>query len=185
MGDGDGIPDAVEAAGPNGGDSNQDGIPDDLQDNVASLPDADGNYVAITSPDGTTLRGVSVSGQSPAMDGSVPDTPVSGASVRFRKGFFSFVVEGVPVGGTVAVALHFPTEQSENSYFKYGRLPGERASQVPEHWYLFDFREDSGTGGVFNGNVITLYLTDGGRGDGDQNKDGRIVDPGAPGLLLH
>lgn len=181
--DGDGIPASVEAAGPNGGDANQDGVPDDLQNNVASLPDVSGNYVAITSPDGTTLRGVSVSGQSPAVGGRVPDTPVPGASVTFRKGFFSFVVEDVPLGGTVAVTLHFPTEQSENSYFKYGWLPGERALGVPEHWYLFDFKEDSGTGATFNGKVITLYLTDGGRGDNDQAEDGRIVDPGGPAVV--
>lgn len=182
--DGDGVPDIVEAAAPNDGDGNQDGIPDNLQNNVASLPDADGNYVAITSPDGTTLRGVSVSSESPAAGGSVPDTPVSGASVTFKKGFFSFAVEGVPVSGTVAVKLYFQTEQPENSYFKYGWLPGERALRVPEHWYLFDFKEDSGTGATFNGNIITLYLTDGGRGDSSQGDDGgRIVDPGGPAVV--
>jgi len=46
---------------------------------------------------------------------------------------------------------------------------------------LFDFRD--GTGARFNGNVITLDLTDGGRGDRDQVADGRIVDPGGPAIV--
>ncbi|ODB94043.1 hypothetical protein A3194_05095 [Candidatus Thiodiazotropha endoloripes] len=41
--DGDGVALAVEDAGPNGGDGNNDGTADSLQSNVSSLPDATGS----------------------------------------------------------------------------------------------------------------------------------------------
>lgn len=48
-GDGHRTPDAVERAGPNGGDGNQNGVQDNLQDNVASLLNIRGQYVTLES----------------------------------------------------------------------------------------------------------------------------------------
>ena len=57
--DGDGVLDAVEDAGPNGGDANNDGAPDRLQNEIASLPNAvDGQYVVLEVQPGGTLRDV-------------------------------------------------------------------------------------------------------------------------------
>jgi len=54
--DDDGISDAEEAAGPNGGDGNSDGIQDSEQLHVASFHSQDGAYyVSLESGPGTTL----------------------------------------------------------------------------------------------------------------------------------
>ena len=57
--DGDGVLDAVEDAGPNGGDANGDGAVDRLQNEIASLPNAaDGQYVVCEVAAGSVLRNV-------------------------------------------------------------------------------------------------------------------------------
>jgi hypothetical protein len=57
--DGDGVDSVIENAGPNGGDANGDGILDSFQENVATLPDADGNkYLSVIVEDGCQLSNV-------------------------------------------------------------------------------------------------------------------------------
>jgi hypothetical protein len=57
--DGDGVDTVIENAGPNGGDANGDGILDSFQENVATLPDADGNkYLTVIVEDGCQLSNV-------------------------------------------------------------------------------------------------------------------------------
>lgn len=53
--DDDGIAAAVEAAAPNGGDANGDGVPDAEQSTVASFPTAQGEYVSLVVDDACTL----------------------------------------------------------------------------------------------------------------------------------
>ena len=59
--DDDGVADAEENAGPDGGDGNADGIADATQDNVATLRSGGARtpYVTLASPAGTSLAGVS------------------------------------------------------------------------------------------------------------------------------
>ncbi len=167
--DADGIDGTVEDGAPNGGDGNNDGIPDSQQANVSSLPDINGNYATIAAPDGTTLESVGATGNpSPA------DAP---AGVEFPAGFLDFNVTGVTPGGAVQVVITFnlPEGTTLDSYWKYGPTPDDPAP----HWYEFAF--DGTTGAEINDNVVTLHFVDGRRGDGDLTANGVIVDPGAAG----
>ncbi len=178
--DNDGIPDSIESGGHNNGDGNNDGIADSQQENVVSLPDVNGTYVALEVTPGITLTNVSaISSPSPAT------TPTAGSgSLTFPQGFYSFTLENVPVGGQATVTIHLAPGITANSYFKFGRLPNETpAFFFPEHWYQFLFDGTTGTGAEFNANQVILHLVDGGIGDNDQTANGIIVDPGGPALI--
>lgn len=171
--DNDGVSDAIENAGPNGGDANHDGTPDSQQGNVATLPDLYHQYVTLEVPPGNELVGVT------AMDNPVPSVPLNagGKPVVFPAGLYSFSVDNVSPGSVVAVTLRLPAGTRANAYFKYGRQNG---SLFPS-WYLFDFQ--NGTGAELHSDRVVLHLRDGGRGDGDGVANGRIVDPGGPALV--
>ncbi|MCZ6652337.1 MAG: MopE-related protein, partial [Planctomycetota bacterium] len=169
--DSDGVDNATEDAAPNNGDGNSDGIPDSQQDNVASLPNVNGDFVTVASPGGTTLANVT-SGANP----SPADAP---AGVDFPAGFTAFEVGNLPAGGAVDVDLivDLPAGVTINTYWKFGPEPGDPTP----HWYEFLF--DGTTGATISGNVITLHLVDGLRGDDDLTANGVIVDPGAPATM--
>ncbi len=177
--DGDGVSSAVEEAAPNNGDGNLDGISDALQDNVASFPDTNGRYVTLEADAGLRLINVrAIPNPSPT------NTPiVSGGSLDFQQGFFSFTVGDVPPDRQATVAIYLPPEVSANNYFKYGRFPYENPANVPEHWYEFLFDPVSQTGAEFLPGKIILNFVDGGRGDNDQTVNGQITDPGGPAVL--
>ena len=180
--DNDGIPDAVELAGPNGGDFNQDGTPDAQQENLASFPDTNGAYVALESSVGTRLANV-VAITNPGPGGSTPT--ISEGLLTFPQGFYSYTVENVPVGGQATVTLYLSAGTTVNHYFKYGRFPLEKpASSFPRHWYPFDFQSQTQTGGEFLSDRVILHFVDGGLGDDDQTPDGVIVDPGGPAQIV-
>lgn len=181
--DDDGVPDAVESAGPNGGDMNADGIPDAQQENVAGFPDINGAYVALESSVGTRLTNVAAIND----PGPVGGTPtIDGGSVTFPQGFFSYRVENVPIGGQVAVTLYLSPGISVNNYFKFGNLPSEKLiPNFPKHWYPFEFPGQTQTSAEFLTDRVILHLADGGRGDDDlNNKNGVIVDPGGPAQVV-
>ena len=168
--DTDGVSAATEDAAPNNGDGNNDGTKDSLQDNVTSLPNTNGDFVTVAAPAGTTLSNVT-SGANP----SPADAP---AGVTFPAGFTSFEVGNLPAGGAVDVDLivNLPAGTTINTYWKFGPEP----SNSTPHWYEFLF--DGTTGATISGNVITLHLVDGLRGDDDLAVNGVIIDPGAPAL---
>ncbi|MGD8843244.1 MAG: choice-of-anchor D domain-containing protein [Gammaproteobacteria bacterium] len=184
--DNDGVPDAIEKTGPNGGDANLDGTPDVQQENVASLPDINGNYVSLESDNGTRL--VSVLAQQSPTPGATPNLR-NGGSLNFRNGFFSFVIEDVAVGGSATVVLRLPAGQSASHYFQFGLLPSTLFFGSAQ-WYQFDYLNpatgnpiDGRTGAEFRGERVILHFVDGGRGDNDLSANGRIVDPGGPASL--
>lgn len=169
--DNDGVAD-TEEMGPDGTDinydGNNDGIPDSRQGNVASLHTVTGDYVTLSSPDGTSLTNVqAVDNPSPA------DAP---GGVDFPYGFFEFTINGVAVGGVATGTLILPDGASPATYWKYGPTPDD----ATEHWY--EFMYDGSTGTVIGGNVITLHFVDGQRGDDDLQANGVIVEPGSPGV---
>ena len=61
-----------------------------------------------------------------------------------------------------------------------GRGPTGYAKWDPATGAVTDFSFDGTTGAVFDSNVVTLHLVDGGRGDADGVVNGVIVDPGGP-----
>ncbi|HEY1598691.1 MAG TPA: right-handed parallel beta-helix repeat-containing protein, partial [Pirellulales bacterium] len=171
--DGDGIGDQTEDDAPNGGDANDDGIPDSQEPNVASFQSAvSGQYITLASPAGTTLSNVTaIANPSP---NDAPDA-------AFDQGFFGFTVNGVAPGGSVDVQEILPAGSTplNYEYFRYGPLPGDPTPQ----WYYWDYFGQ--TGAEINGNVITLHFVDGQIGDDDQTANGTIVDSGGPAFQVH
>lgn len=181
--DDDGVADLIEQAAPNNGDGNQDGIADALQAGVTSLPNVNGEYVTLETSTGTLTNVQSI--QRSSLSG-IPT--IGSGSLVFPQGFFWFTVNNVPgepdgSGGKATVTLYLPAGQSANSYFKFGRLPGESPFVVREHWYQFPFNAATQSGAEFSGNKVILHLVDGGGGDNDLALNGRIVDPGGPAVL--
>ena len=169
--DGDGVPAGIEQGAPNGGDGNNDGLPDSEQANVASLPNVvDPRYVTLVSPGGTTLAGVQAL-QNP----SEADAP---AGVEFPAGFFEFTVDGVPTSGASTITLLLPPDLTVTTYYKYGPTPDNPLN----HWYEFAF--DGNTGAEIGDGVITLHFVDGQRGDDDLTANGRVADAGGPGATV-
>ncbi|MEI6155325.1 MAG: choice-of-anchor U domain-containing protein, partial [Deltaproteobacteria bacterium] len=176
----DGVSDLIEAAGPNNGDGNNDGIADALQKEVATLKTLMGKYSTITFlPEG----------ESPAVWVGAPGEFPYGSpqGVSFQSGVVS-VTADVSKNKVIAPldlsnATIFKIEHiihdagPVNTYWIYGPTVQDPVS----HWYEFPF--DGTTGAVINGNKVTLYIADGGRGDGDLLKNGRVSFLGAPGSL--
>ncbi len=167
--DADGIGDEEEDLGPNGGDGNNDQIPDSQQPNVTSLVSSTGSYVTLESPTGTQLAEVAAI-ENPSPDNAPPEE-------FFPLGFFRFEVHGLNVGGSTTVSLIPPTGTSIEGYYKHGALPSDPNHEV---WYRFDF--DGTTGAEFAGDLIVLHFVDGGRGDSGITGDGKTVDPGGPAM---
>jgi len=156
--DGDGITDETEWGAPNGGDGNNDGVPDTDQADVASLPDVvTGGYVTIDSAAGAVEDITSVN---PSSLAALP------TGVTLPRGALQFTIAGVGVGGTVTVQVTFHGGPALTKYYK---LRGG---------VWTDFSANA----TFAGNVITLTLVDGGAGDAG-GVDGEIVDPSGPAAV--
>ena len=167
--DGDGVDDDIEAGAPNGGDGNNDGIPDAEQTTVASFPIAygpnAGTYLTLEVPDNLTLTRVQ------STDNPSPSTAPEGS---FPLGFFSFTVEGLEPGGLFETTLIVPEGVDVTGFMRYG--PTEDATAP--HWY--DFWYDGLTGAIIEPGMIRLIYVDGARGDDDLQANGILVDDGAP-----
>lgn len=152
--DNDGVPDAVEDAGPNNGDANLDGTADRLQAHVASLPDVNGEYVLLETAASQVFDSVVVTNSPP------PGAEVL-AGVDFFSGYFSYGVTTQAAGGSVDVVMTLPADRAPDNYYIYGPTP---VNSDP-HWYAFT--SNGQTGAVISANVITLTFVDGSRGDAD------------------
>jgi len=178
--DTDGVPVAIEDAAPNGGDGNNDGVLDSIQNNVASLPGINGAYMTLVTSTGTMISDISVLSNDQLV--TPPD------SVQFNLGVLDFKLEDLSVGGTADVGVILPPGYVASTYYKYGPTP----DNINPHWYEFMF--DGTTGAVLIGNavitspdgtiiernLIKLFFKDGVRGDADLSENGVIIDPGAP-----
>lgn len=80
---------------------------------------------------------------------------------QFRDGIVSYNIIGVSQGATITVRLTFPS----------GIPVGSKVYKVNKDGF-YEF-----TGTSISGNTVTLTLTDGGAGDGDEIPDGTICDP--------
>ncbi len=171
--DGDGVSDGVEDQGPNGGDSNNDGVPDKQQAHVASLPNSvDGRFLTLTAAEGHAITGLH------AIDPTTLENPPSGHGFPF--GLITFEIAGAEAGQDVTVELVHPADTQVNSYLKYGRT----LSDLSPHWYEFLF--DGETGAEISPGKALLHFRDGQRGDEDLIKNGVVWDPSGPsgGLVL-
>jgi hypothetical protein len=142
-------------------DGNHDGIPDATQPDVATVSAATGRGSVTLDVPGHPLSDVRVS-PAPTPGPGQPDLPY---------GLFGFTVHDVQAGGIAVVRMILPEGARPSSYFKQDPLTGQ----------LAPFAFDGTTGAEVSGNVVTLHLQDGGRGDADGVANGVIVDPGGPG----
>jgi hypothetical protein len=167
--DDDGVPDVVEGLGPNGGDGNDDGTPDNQQAHVTSLPAkgaAPGEetpYVTLAGPAGSTLVDVTTS------DVADADTPPP-SGTTLPAGLTSFTLTGVTPGSTQTVSVYGGPMAGVNGYAKYDpdsatwtSLPANRVQVLADH--------------------VDISLTDGGIGDDDNSANGSITDPGGIAVL--
>jgi len=167
--DGDGVPDVVEDGAPNGGDGNNDGIPDRLQSNVASFQGANGEYLTLIASANTTLAEVALA--------PMPPLTALPRGFDYPWGFVHFEVLGLQPGGAVVVELLLHTDHVPVVYTKFGPEEG----WLDDH--AFEFGYDGTTGAQIAGARITLHFVDGLRGDAVLGtQDGKIVEPGAPGV---
>jgi len=150
--------DEIEDFAPRGGDANQDAIPDRHQEDVASLPSATNKGFVTFDARGRKLRNVKVV------------KPPPGLEKRLPYGEFAFELRGVPIGGIAEVRMLLPEGAASTVYRK------TTAGFDDSPWFGFD----GSTGAVFDGNLVRLYLQDGGRGDADGVANGVIVDPSGP-----
>nr|QNO52690.1 hypothetical protein PKPCIMEP_00010 [Methanosarcinales archaeon ANME-1 ERB6] len=94
--------------------------------------------------------------------------------VEFPFGVFNFNISNISSGQTVNVSIELPQYlPSDAKYWMYGRT----TDNPSPHWYddiQMEICEDNRT--------VTIQLTDGGIGDDDMNKNGKIVVTGAPGV---
>jgi Bacterial Ig domain len=102
---------------------------------------------------------------------SMPTPSVLAAPPYLPYGMVAYHISGVTPGAITSVDLNMPEGSSFDGYYK----------QDPATGWLSRFDFDGQTGAVVNGNIVTLYLQDGGRGDDDGVANGVIVDPGGPG----
>ncbi len=162
--DGDGIPDALEAAAPNQ-DVNGDGVLDHLQKNVSSLPVAGSSsqYVSVTVDAANTLTNVSTVALA-----SIAVAPPAGTT--FPTGLVKFTVPDAVALGDVTVRIFVsPAIAAQlTGYAKYNeatqlwtQMPADRVTiNTAAGW-------------------LDVRLTDNGIGDDDPTV-GKINDPGAP-----
>lgn len=103
--------------------------------------------------------------------GAVTATRAAAAGAALPFGLFGFNVTGLAPGAIATVDLTLPAGARPDGYYKQDPATGE----------LTRFNFDGHTGAVVHGNMVTLYLQDGGRGDADGVANGVVVDPGGPG----
>ena len=165
--DGDGISTAMEEAGPNQGDSNGDGNPDCLQENVATTQDEQGDFRTLEVNNATCQK---ISEFVIYPEGRMSENDPN-YDFPFQLNAFT-----IPCGGTVTINLYFHNvaDLADFEYRKFGpTIPGGAISA----WYDFPVTIAKDTiGGIIIGKV-TFQLTDGGIGDAT-GVDNIIVDPG-------
>ena len=97
--------------------------------------------------------------------------------IDFIYGLYEYVVQDTGYGKSVIVTITLPQGISPDTFYIYGQT-----SENPiDHWY--EFLDNGQTGAEIDENRITLYLTDGKRGDNGLTKDRMIISLGAPGYI--
>jgi len=161
--DGDGVSNAIENAGPNGGDANDDGIPDEYQPQVTSLPNPVSNTYTVVQSNCTSNSNVSIS----ASPSSHPDNGYS-----YPEGLTYFTLNCPTPGMTATVTLYY-----------YGLTPNNTMSIRKYNSTTHAYQAVPGatiTSTTIAGQQVTkvtYQITDGGPLDQDGTANGVIVDP--------
>jgi len=173
--DGDGVLNGVETGGPNGGDANDDAIPDGEQSYVTTLPAAIGSsYLTVEVPSGMGACSQLLNVH------TLPPPPPGDPQYVYPFGMVSFEIDGCPGPVPVTVILHGAAGMTPTlTYRKFGHIaPGYAGPQL---FYTMP-------GVVFGSTVIpgegmvptaTFSLSDNQVGD-DNVAVNIIVDPSGP-----
>lgn len=167
--DGDGVPDAIEAAAPNDGDGNNDTKPDSEQSNVTSLPNEAGTYVSVLVEGCERLTKVKFLGQNEIVDGAAFGVKDEGFVYPF--GFIDFTLScSYKASAQISLWAYSDFPASKFVARKYNAT-GSRYASLPDQ----DVTQEN----VANRSVIKLSydITDGGDFDDDGSANGVIVDP--------
>jgi len=135
---------------------------------VASVESATGTGTSYFASDAGTIEDLTALNEG--------DLPKENPNVDFPHGLFSFNITGLTTGPTVNLTIAFPSNIPPTvSYWKYGPN-GSVNNPQPERWYNIPIGSNDGD------DIITIQLTDGGTGDDDGITNGKIVEPGGPGI---
>ena len=99
--------------------------------------------------------------------------------LTFPVGAFEYFITGLNPGDATTVVIKLPPGTVVNSFFKFGKRPGDDKDTCYE--FLFD--PLTGTGAEILNGTIVIHLIDGELGDDDLTPNGVIVEPGGPGFL--
>ena len=167
--DGDGIPDVIEAAGPNpaAADTGRE----------TQVPTDTGDWVTLQIAAGNLREVMPVDDPSPT---------IRPEGLTLPSGLFSFQVTAIEPGSSVDVNVILPQSDASTDYWKFGRTAAGQAAS----WYRFGFDPTTGVGAQRTTFVhaseihpgFTLHFIDGLTGDEDGLANGAIVDPGGPGF---
>lgn len=168
--DNDGISDTAEAAGPNNGDANGDGIQDSQQPNVTTMINpvvGGGAYQTIQSSGCGTLSSASVKPSS---------TYGTDGAYNYPLGMTDFTASCTGVGDSTTIKLFFD-KTYDTSKWTARKVINGIFKTVPGAVF--------GTASVGGKNVTTLTytVTDGGELDADGTANGTIIDPAGPAVL--
>ena len=100
-------------------------------------------------------------------------------------GIFDFTLEGLGAGQSIEVGVILPAGMIPGAYYMYGPT----ADNPVDHWFNFDFDEETETGAfilgdatfttssgaTFTRSVLRVFFKDGGRGDTDLTVNGIIA----------
>lgn len=177
--DGDGVPNGVEDAAPNGGDANGDGIPDSVQGHVASIPGADG-----TDGYQTLQACADPACDEPCQLRDVYAIAESALPLQQPQLYFPF--------GLIGFTADCPSVEILVLYHRADTVPAgavyEKFGPTPPTFGLSSYYELPGV--TFGSEAVgsdpavasaRFSLVDGALGDGTP-VDGLIVDPGGPAL---
>lgn len=165
----DGVPNAVEDAGPFGGDADGDGHLDSTQPHRSSFRSAsDNQWLALSSSTTAALdnvRAVAVPAASGVAAGTV--FPWDGASYQMV----------VAPGASATLRWSAESTPGLNAFFGWTPVPGGTPGQVHWDWLMWNGQH----GAQVFADHVDLVVQDGGRGDADGVANGVIIGQGAPG----
>ncbi|WP_298418229.1 choice-of-anchor U domain-containing protein, partial [uncultured Kordia sp.] len=184
MNDMDNVDEAIEDGAPNGGDGNNDGTPDSQQPDVASIPDANGNYVTIevTSPNigedcNQITSMVLVAEASLASQDAVYEYPY---------GLIDFSLACAGDGQTATVKYYWYGISSLNDFDAYRKF-GPSTAGGSDLDYRSNIIETTRQIENINGTdvlTVTYTITDDAVGDDNTEIAGVIEDPTGPAVFL-
>jgi hypothetical protein len=178
--DNDGVADAEELLGLNGGDSNGDGIADFLQSYVTTVPGYDTTHpygIEVLSPTCNTIVGLDDRSEL-----SISDD----VSYSYPVGLLEFELDCTTPGDSAIVRIYFDADYSATTstwVFRKWQWSGWLSLNPQPTLWTHTF-----VTGPFAGSTITTAtytLTDGGINDADALSDARIVDPVGPWILVN